>query len=39
MGGSPQSAADGLKAAGINAVFYISPNTAHEFFELAAQPA
>ena len=31
FGGSPQAAADGLKAAGINAVFYVSPDTAHEF--------
>ena len=31
FGGNPQAAADGLKAAGINAVFYVSPNTAHEF--------
>ena len=31
FGGSPQTATDGLKAAGVNAVFYVSPNTAHEF--------
>ena len=31
MGGSPQSAVDGLTAAGINAHFYVSPDTAHEF--------
>jgi hypothetical protein len=31
FGGSPQAATDGLKAAGINAVFYVSPDTAHEF--------
>jgi hypothetical protein len=31
FGGNPQTATDGLKAAGVNAVFYVSPNTAHEF--------
>jgi S-formylglutathione hydrolase FrmB len=31
MGGSPQDAVDALKKAGINAVFYVSPLTAHEF--------
>jgi enterochelin esterase-like enzyme len=30
-GGNPQAAADALKQAGINSVFYVSPNTAHEF--------
>ena len=30
-GGNPQTAADALKQAGINSVFYVSPNTAHEF--------
>jgi hypothetical protein len=31
FGGDPRAATDGLKAAGINARFYISPLTAHEF--------
>jgi S-formylglutathione hydrolase FrmB len=31
FGGDPRAATDGLKAAGINAHFYISPLTAHEF--------
>jgi enterochelin esterase-like enzyme len=30
-GGNPRSDADALKAAGINSVFYVSPDTAHEF--------
>ena len=30
-GGNPQADSDALKAAGINSVFYVSPNTAHEF--------
>jgi enterochelin esterase-like enzyme len=30
-GGNPQSDADALKAAGIASVFYVSPDTAHEF--------
>ncbi len=30
-GGNPQQAAEDLKKAGINSVFYVSPNTAHEF--------
>jgi enterochelin esterase-like enzyme len=30
-GGNPQGDADALKAAGINSVFYVSPDTAHEF--------
>jgi enterochelin esterase-like enzyme len=30
-GGNPQAADDALKQAGINSVFYVSPNTAHEF--------
>jgi S-formylglutathione hydrolase FrmB len=30
-GGNPQGDAEALKAAGINSVFYISPDTAHEF--------
>jgi S-formylglutathione hydrolase FrmB len=29
--GNPQASVDALKAAGINAVFYVSPLTAHEF--------
>ena len=29
--GDPQATADALKAAGINSVFYVSPNTAHEW--------
>jgi S-formylglutathione hydrolase FrmB len=29
--GNPQESADALKEAGINAVFYVSPDTAHEF--------
>ena len=31
FGGNPQASVDALKAAGINAVFYVSPLTAHEF--------
>ena len=31
FGGDPKANADALKQAGINSVFYISPNTAHEF--------
>jgi hypothetical protein len=30
-GGDPQVSVDALKAAGINSVFYVSPNTAHEW--------
>ena len=30
-GGNPQGDADALKAAGIDSVFYVSPDTAHEF--------
>jgi enterochelin esterase-like enzyme len=30
-GGDPKANADTLKQAGINSVFYVSPNTAHEF--------
>jgi enterochelin esterase-like enzyme len=30
-GGNPQGDADALKAAGIASVFYVSPDTAHEF--------
>ncbi len=30
-GGDPQANADGLKQAGINSVFYVSQDTAHEF--------
>jgi enterochelin esterase-like enzyme len=30
-GGNPQSDSDALKQAGINSVFYVSPDTAHEF--------
>jgi len=31
FGGDPKANADALKQAGINSVFYISPNTAHEW--------
>ena len=31
MGGNPQDSVEALKKAGINAVFYVSPLTAHEF--------
>jgi S-formylglutathione hydrolase FrmB len=31
FGGNPQASVDALKAAGINAVFYVSPLTAHEW--------
>jgi enterochelin esterase-like enzyme len=31
MGGDPKANADSLKQAGINSVFYVSPETAHEF--------
>ena len=31
FGGDPQANAEALKQAGINSVFYVSPNTAHEF--------
>ena len=31
FGGNPQASVDALKAAGINAAFYVSPLTAHEF--------
>ena len=31
FGGDPKVNADALKQAGINSVFYVSPNTAHEF--------
>jgi hypothetical protein len=31
FGGNPEASIDALKAAGINAVFYVSPLTAHEF--------
>ena len=30
-GGNPQGDAEALKGAGINSVFYVSPDTAHEF--------
>jgi enterochelin esterase-like enzyme len=30
-GGDPKTNADALKQAGVNSVFYVSPNTAHEF--------
>ncbi len=30
-GGDPKAATEGLKAAGINAHFYVSPDTAHEW--------
>jgi S-formylglutathione hydrolase FrmB len=31
FGGDPKANADALKQAGINNVFYVSPDTAHEF--------
>ena len=31
FGGDPKESADALKNAGINSVFYVSPDTAHEF--------
>jgi enterochelin esterase-like enzyme len=31
FGGDPKANAEALKQAGINSVFYVSPNTAHEF--------
>jgi enterochelin esterase-like enzyme len=31
FGGDPEANADALKQAGINSVFYVSPDTAHEF--------
>jgi hypothetical protein len=31
FGGDPQASVDALKAAGINAAFFVSPLTAHEF--------
>jgi enterochelin esterase-like enzyme len=31
FGGNPQASVDALKVAGINAAFYVSPLTAHEF--------
>jgi enterochelin esterase-like enzyme len=31
FGGNPQASVDALKAAGINAAFFVSPLTAHEF--------
>jgi hypothetical protein len=31
FGGDPQVSIDALKAAGINAAFFVSPLTAHEF--------
>ncbi len=31
VGGDPKANADALKQAGINSVFYVSPNTAHEW--------
>ncbi len=31
FGGDPKANADALKQAGINSVFYVSPDTAHEF--------
>jgi S-formylglutathione hydrolase FrmB len=31
FGGDPKANAEALKQAGINSVFYISPNTAHEW--------
>ena len=29
--GGPQANVDAMKEAGVNAVFYVSPDTAHEF--------
>ena len=31
FGGDPKANADALKQAGLNSVFYVSPDTAHEF--------
>ncbi len=31
FGGDPKENSDALKKAGINSVFYVSPDTAHEF--------
>jgi enterochelin esterase-like enzyme len=31
FGGDPRANAEALKRAGINSIFYVSPNTAHEF--------
>ncbi|HJX03006.1 MAG TPA: alpha/beta hydrolase-fold protein [Dehalococcoidia bacterium] len=31
FGGDPRESADALKKAGINSIFYVSPDTAHEF--------
>ncbi len=31
FGGDPKANAEALKQAGINSVFYVSPDTAHEF--------
>jgi enterochelin esterase family protein len=31
FGGDPKASVDALTAAGINAAFYVSPLTAHEF--------
>ena len=31
FGGDPEKNAEALKQAGINSIFYVSPNTAHEF--------
>ncbi len=31
FGGDPKANAEALKLAGINSVFYVSPETAHEF--------
>lgn len=31
FGGDPKASIDALKAAGVNAAFYVSPLTAHEF--------
>jgi hypothetical protein len=31
FGGDPKAVSEELKKAGINSVFYVSPNTAHEF--------
>jgi enterochelin esterase family protein len=30
-GGDPKAATEGLKEAGVHSVFYVSPNTAHEW--------
>ena len=39
FGGDPKASAEELKKAGINSVFYVSPNTAHEFLSWRRRPA